>query len=377
VIRIIRLGLIAAAILITVLDIAGISGLPNTPYTGIRHNNLVFLEFAEDSPNRALPLEQGDEIVAVDGVAVRNINHFHFLTKSSDRGEPQVYTVARGYSVLEVTVKSIPQPAVRIYRRIAYSLTAFTFIFTFIFLGLVVIFRRPDQLGYLFTINYLAIAFLLTTRPVTSVPFFHLAGELVYDFLMAFFPAFFLHFLLIFPGKEIRSGSRRYLIRKTMYIPPTLIFLALFVVAMLRYSSGIERGIVLALNGVTSIYWLLYMLASVFFFVRTYITSDLIQKVKFRIATIGLTLGILPLLLIMVIRFFLPGVQIPHEHSAMLFLSFISASFAYAILRHEAFDLSFVFRAGLIFVMLTAVIAASIFIFGGFIGERSGPGCSS
>ena len=364
-IRFIRLGLIAAAILITVLDIAGISRLPNTPYTGIRHNNLVFFEFEENSPNRALPLEQGDEIVAVDGVEVRNINHFHFLTKSSELGEPQVYTVARGYSVMEVTVKSIPQPAVRIYRRIAYSLTAFSFIF----LGLVVIFRRPDQLGYLFAINYLAIAFLLTTRPVTSVPFFHLAGELVYDFLMAFFPAFFLHFLLIFPGKEIRSGSRRYLIRKTMYIPPTLIFLALFVVAMLRYSSGIERGIVLTLNGVTSIYWLLYMLASVFFFVRTYVTSDLVQKVKFRIATIGLTLGILPLLLIMVIRFFLPGVQIPHEHSAMLFLSFISVSFAYAILRHEAFDLSFVFRAGLFFVMVTAVIAAAIFIFGGFMGE--------
>ncbi len=364
-IRFIRLGLIAGAILITVLDIAGISRLPNAPYTGIRHNNLVFFEFEKESPNRALPLERGDEIVAVDGVDVRNINHFRSLTRLSPHGEPQVYTVARGYSVLEVTVQSIPQPAVRIYRRIAYSLTAFTFIF----LGLVVILRRPDQLGYLFTANYLAIAFLLTDRPVTTVPFFHLAGELVYDFLMAFFPAFFLHFFLIFPGKEIRSGSRRYLIRKTLYIPPTLIFLALFVVAMLRYSSGIERGIVLTLNGVMSIYWLLYMLASVFFFVRTYLTSDLIQKVKFRIAAIGLTIGILPLLLIMVIRFFLPGVQIPHEHIAVLFLSFISASFAYAILRHEAFDLSFVFRAGLFFVLVSAVLAAALFIFGGIMGE--------
>ncbi len=281
-IRFIRLGLIAGAILITVLDIAGISSLPNTPYTGIRHNNLVFFEFEDESPNRALPMERGDEIVKVDGVAIRNINHFRALTESSTQGEPQVYTVARGYSVLEVTVKSIPQPAMRIYRRISYSLTAFTFIF----LGLVVVLRRPDQLGYLFTVNYLTIAFLLTIRPVTPVPFFHLAGELVHDFLLVFFPAFFLNFFLIFPGKEIGSGTRRYIIRKALYIPPTLIFLALFVVAMLRYSSGIERGIVLLLNGATSICWLLYMLASVFFFVRTYITSDSIQKVKFRIAAI-------------------------------------------------------------------------------------------
>jgi sigma-B regulation protein RsbU (phosphoserine phosphatase) len=111
------------------------------------------------------------------------------------------------------------------------------------------------------------------------------------------------------------------------------------------------------------------MLGSVFFFVRTYLTSDRIQKVKFRIAAIGLTLGILPLLLIMVIRFFFPGVHIPHEHLAVLFLSFISTSFAYAILRHDVFDLSFVYRAGLFFVLVTAALAAALFIFGGFMGE--------
>jgi len=369
VIRFIRFGLIAGAILITVLDIVGISRLPDTPYTGIRHNNLVFFEIEDESPNGALPLERGDEIVAVDGIPVRNINHFRFLTESSTSLEAQVYTMARGYSVIEVTVERIPLPTKKVFRRVASSLTAFTFIF----LGLVVILRRPDQLGFLFTMNCLTLAFLFTIRPVSQVPFFHLAGELVYDFLMVFLPAFFLHFFLIFPGKEITSGSRRYLIRKALYIPPTLIFLALFIMAMLRYSSGIERGLVLALNGVTSIYWLLYMLASLFFFVRTYLTSDRVQKVKFRIAAIGLTLGVLPLLLTMVIRFFLPGVQIPHEHSAVLFLSFISASFAYAILRHDAFDVRFVFRAGLFVVLVPAVLATALFIGGGFMGENYSP----
>ncbi len=364
-IRFIRLGLIAGAILITILDIAGISRLPDTPYTGIRHNNLVFFEFEKESPNRLLPLERGDEIIGVDGVAVRNINHFRFLAESVSSEESQVYTVARGDSLLELNVQRIPRPAIKIFRRVASSLTAFTFIF----LGLVVILRRPDQLGFLFTINCLTFAFLLTIRPVSPVPFLHLAGELAYDFLMVFFPAFFLHFFLIFPGKEITSGSRRYLIRKILYIPPALIFLALFVVAMLRYSSGIDRGIVLTLNGVTSIYWLLYMLACVFFFVRTYLASDRIQKVKFRIATIGLILGLLPFLLIMVMRFFLPDVQIPHEHAAILFLSFISASFTYVILRHDAFDVRLVFRAGLFFVIVPAILGATLFIFGRSMGE--------
>jgi len=365
VIRFIRFGLITGAILITVLDIAGISRLPDTPYTGIRHNNLVFFEFDRESPNTALPLERGDEIIAVDGVTVRNINHFRFLTESVPSAESHVYTIARGYSVLELTVLKIPQPSFKIYERIVSSLTAFTFIF----LGLIVILKRPDQLGFLFTINCLTIAFLFTIRPITSILFFHLTGELVFDFMMVFFPAFFLHFFLIFPGREITTGSRRYLIRKTLYIPSTLIFLSLFIVAMLRYSSGIERGIVLALNGVTSIYWLLYMLASVLLFVRSYITSGRIQKVKFRITTIGLVLGILPLLSVMAIRFFLPGVQVPYENAPVLFLTLISASFAYAILRHDVFDLSFVFRAGLFFVLVPAALAAALFFFGGFMGE--------
>ena len=93
-IRFIRLGLIAGAILITVLDIAGISRLADTPCTGIRHNNLVFFEFEDESPNASLTLKRGDEIIAVDGIPVRNINHFRYLTESPGAYSPQVYTLS-------------------------------------------------------------------------------------------------------------------------------------------------------------------------------------------------------------------------------------------------------------------------------------------
>ena len=367
-IRFIRLGLIVGAVLITVLDIAGIASLPNTPFTGIRHNNLVFFEFEDESPNKALPLRRGDEIVAVDGVPVRNINHFRYLTESLPGMESQVYAIARGDSLSRVTVRSVPQPTRKIYWRLSSSLTAFTFIF----LGLVVILRRPDKLGFLFTANCLTIAFLFTMRPVASSPFLHLAGELVYDFIVVFFPAFFLNFFLIFPGKEVLRGSRRYFLKRILYIPPTMIFLALFFLAMLRYSSGVERGTVVLLNGVTSIYWLLYMLASVILFIRSYVVSDPPQRVKFRIVTAGLILGILPILTIMLIRFFLPDVRIPCEHVSVLFLSFISASFAYAILKHDVFDLRFVFRAGIFFVLVPAVLAAALSLGGKMMEERYG-----
>ena len=246
-IRFIRWCLISGALLITVLDIAGGSVFPDTPYTGIRHSNLVFREFDEDGPNADAPLERGDRILAVDGLQARNINHFRHLTESIEPGEAQVYTIARADSVFDVEIRSAPQPMLRIHRRIVSSLTAYTFIF----LSMIVIIRRPDILGVLFTVNCLSIAFLLTIRPVSGNEFLHLAGELVYDFLTVFFPAFFLHFFLIFPGKEIEAGTRRSLIRKMLYIPPSVLFLALFAAAMMRYSFGVRPGMLQALNGIT------------------------------------------------------------------------------------------------------------------------------
>jgi serine phosphatase RsbU (regulator of sigma subunit) len=364
--RLIRWGLITSAVLVTIIDIFGYTSFHDSPYTGIQHRNFVFYEFEPESPNIGLPLAIGDRIEAVDGTAVRNMNQFRYLTESSTPGEVQTYTISREDSTFEVTVRSIPQPASRIYRRTSVSLTAFTFII----LSLIVILRRPDILGYLFTVNCFIIAFLFTIRPVTPIRFLHLAGELVYDSLIVFFPAFFLHFFLIFPGKEIVEGTPRSRVKKVIYIPPTLLFFALFFLALIRYSSGVERDVVLILNMATSIYWIVYIVACVAFFIRTYLTSDRIQRVKFRIATLGVVLGVVPISSVMAVRNFLPDINIPHPHLSVLFLSFISASFAYAILKHDAFDLRFVFRAGLVFVIVPGVLAAIVLVLGGLMGER-------
>lgn len=363
-VRFIRWTLIAAAVLVAVLDLAGNYRFPYTPYTGLRHSNLVFHDIEDLSPNEGLPLERGDRIVAVDGEKVRNLNHYRYITERKGTGS-RPYTFARGDSLFRVEVESVLQPTEKVYRRISYSLTAFTFIV----LSLIVVMRRPDILGILFGINCVIIAFIFTGRPVTGVPIVHLAGELVYDLLLVFFPAFFLHFFMIFPGKEIEEGTRRSLVRRFLYIPPVLIFLALFVTAMLRYSSGVEESLLQVLNGVTSIYWMVYVLGSVVVFTRTYIVSDKVQRVKFRIATIGLVLGVLPVSAVMFVRQFMPSVELPFADASVLFLSFVSASFAYAILRHDAFDLRFVYGVGLVLVLVPAVLAAALFAYGGYMGD--------
>jgi sigma-B regulation protein RsbU (phosphoserine phosphatase) len=359
VIRFLRGVLVAGAVLITVLDIFGIEDFINSPCHGIRHNNLVFLEFEKDSPNRGAGLVSGDRILAVDGIPIHNIIHFKNVTYSNHAMIPQVYTMARGDSIFDVEITFNVQPNIKIFQKLAMSLTAFSFILV----GIYVILRRPDILGRLFAINCLCFSFLLTERPDTSIPILHILGELFYDGMFAFLPAFFLHFFLIFPGKYIHKGSRRSIVSRALYIPPAIIFTALFALALNNYPSNADTGFLPAINGVASIYWFIYMLCGVGLFIRTYVISDRVQRIKFRIAAMGLVAGTVPVTVIMLLRQFAPGLDIPHAYVSMLSLSFISISFGYAIIKHDAFDMRVVFKTGLAYVILPVILASLTYLF--------------
>ena len=79
VIRVIRVCLIATAILITILEFFGIRDFAKSPYTGISHQSLVVRNIEAKGPNEGLPVRPGDRIYAVDGEVVRNVNHFKYL----------------------------------------------------------------------------------------------------------------------------------------------------------------------------------------------------------------------------------------------------------------------------------------------------------
>ena len=364
--RILRVGIIAAAILIIVLEFFGIRDFSRSPYTGIRNHNLIFRSFREDSPNRHLSLRSGDRIVSVDGVVPRNLNHFNCLVYNKGELKDQIYMVARGDSVFHVTVSSIDQPQKQMLRKFSLMIVGITLVIV----GTIVILKRPDILGFLFTVNCLIFAFLLTDRPITSIRLFHIAGELLHDFCFIFLPAFFLHFFFIFPGKEITRGSRRSRAVDFLYLPPTLLFLSIFILALLSYSRGIRQEIIHSFETVTAIYWAVYMIASIVVFVRTYLMSERVQRIKFRIALLGVALGILPISAVMLITQFQRTFIVPYDHLAVLFLSFISISFAYTILKHDAFDLGIVFRKSTVYLLLTVLLVAAYYSLVNVLGER-------
>lgn len=367
-IRALRVSLIAAAILITLLEFFGIRDFSRAPYTGLSHQSLVIRDIERDGPNRDLPIRPGDRIYAVDGEIVGNVNHYKYLVYANTALRSQTYTMKRGDSLYQVDVTNTAQPKDRLGRKFALMVVGFTFILV----GFIVIMRRPDILGLLFAVNFVIFSFILTERPVTSVRLLHISGELVYDLLFIFLPAFFLHFSLLFPGRTTPGGTRRAKFIRILYIPSTVIFVLTFLLALSSYSGQNVYGAIRMVEALISIYWAAYFILILVAFIRTYVISDKAQRVKFRIVVIGLVLGIVPISLVMIIKQFLPGAIFSHAYLSAIFLSFIPISFAFSILRHGAMDLDIVLRKGVSFLMLIVLLAGLYSILVNVLGDRFG-----
>lgn len=366
--RIIRVVVLAAAVLVAVLGVLGFRDYSRSPYNGIQHHNLVVQGVAPKGPNRGLPLEPGDRIVAVGGVRLRNLNHYNYLISSNTGFAALRFTIARGDSTFAANVRHSAQPADRISRRLALTIVGCTLLFV----GFIVAVKRPDVLGLLFMVNCFILSFLITERPVTSVPVLQIGGELIYDFLFILLPATFLHFSLLFPGRDIERGTRRSRVIEALYFPPALIYLTTFVLALWNYSAGVRENVIDAVNSLTVVYWSLYMLSSIVVFVRTYATSERVQRVKLTIVAFGVALGIIPMSVLMLIKQFQPTAYVPLMPLSVLCLSLISISFAYAILKQGTFDIGIVLRGSLVYAVIAVLAVAFYYAVVSIVGERYG-----
>jgi len=364
-----RIAIVAFAALIAILGLLGFRDFTRSPYTGIQHYNLVIRAVEASSPNREAGLAPGDRILRVNGVHPRNINHYASLVASDRALRPLVFTIERGDSTFPVEVSCSMQPARHVSGKFSLLIVGLTFILA----GLVVITKRPDILGMLFTLNCFIFSFLMTERPVTAVPLFHIVGELLYDFLFIFLPAFFLHFFLLFPGREIERGTRRARLLGFLYLPPTILSLSTFVLALWQYSGGTDTRLgrmIDALNALVVVYWVVYVVLSLAVFIRTYIVSEKVQRLKLRIVILGVALGIVPITVLMLITQFRATGEVPARYLWSFCLSFMPISFAYAILKHDAFDLGIVLRKSLVYAILLVFVVALYYTFVTAIGQE-------
>lgn len=362
--------LFAAAMLVGLLHVLGFWQFLRSPYTGIYQRNLTITNIKEDSPNLEAGLERGDRILSLDGEILINVGHYNYLLRSDPSLAPRVMEIVRSGESRTITVASVPQPNWVLSRRVAVSFVAYTFLVV----GLLVYARRWDTLGTLFLVNCALIAFLLTIRPVWGGPRVWILGEVTYDALTLLLPTTFLHFFLVFPE---RSPHPRWLlrIRRWLYLVPVLLMVLTLTSVFLRV-RGAESfaGVMSLTTGLSSLYLFLFMVTALIIFIRAYFTSQKAVKEKIRFVIFGVLLGVVPFTLTILLKEFFPSWDFRYDYLSLIFLSFISISFGYAILKHGVLDLRIVVRRSLVYTILSAFIIALYYStvrwFGDIVAER-------
>lgn len=362
-----RLAYFAFVLAIVVLEFPGAAELTRSPDPGIHTRNMVIQRVRPDGPNRETNLLPGDEIYSVDGERIRNRYHYSSLLDANRAFEPMHYEVLRDGSLLSVQVEFGPIPGRRLIQHLGLLILALAFLSV----GTWVYVRRPDLLGSLFAVNCAFLAFLLMHRPSVSDPALQMINELAYDAVMLLYPAVYLHFFLVFPGRS-RTGStseRRWRLT-ALYAVPAALYTVSSVVVVTRFNlQPVAPDLVAVIMTASTLYFGLYILASLLLIVRSYRQSPRAQKQKLRVVTAGTLAGVIPFVVTLVIRQVAPGDDYFLEFASVLCLGFVPASFAYAILKHGAIELNHVVRRGLVYAVLTGAIIAVYYVLVASIGD--------
>jgi sigma-B regulation protein RsbU (phosphoserine phosphatase) len=362
-----RLGYFAFLLFILILEFPGAAELLHSPDPGIDTQNLVIQRVRETGPNGDNDLRPADLIFSVGGERIRNQFHYLNVISGNEQFAPMEYVVVRDGSRVAVEVLFGPVTG----RRQIQFLGSLILALAFLLVGTWVYLRRPDALGSLFALNCAILASFLTHRPSVSSPALQMGGELFHDAVMLAFPAVFLHFFLVFPGRPDRrkQSDRRWRL-VALYALPAALYVVTAMVVVSRFNlSPVSDGLVAAIMAASTLYFAAYIIASLVLFVRSYRRSPRAQKQKLRLVTAGILAGILPFVITMLVRQVATGENYFLELASVLCLGFVPATFAYAILKHGAIELNHVVRKGLVYAVLTGAVIAVYYVLVALLGD--------
>jgi sigma-B regulation protein RsbU (phosphoserine phosphatase) len=238
----------------------------------------------------------------------------------------------------------------------------------FVLLGGWVWSDRRDRLTRPFFLLTLLCGVLFAPPPTFASPIATLALDLLSLAATLLLPAAAIHFFSRFPEPPSARGTlpsavtTGYGISLLLYVP----WLAAILVG--ARERELVRPLISLLELAGMLWFVLGIVAGGALFVRSYLraaTPD--ARRRLRVALIGSALGFGPLLALIVVRSLSPATEIPGERFALLLTLLAPASFAYAIVVHQIFELRFALQSVRGLAMAGAVVA---FVFA--LAERPG-----
>lgn len=365
----IRRGLQSALLVLAVLTLVGMAvemvRLPSSPVLGMSERDTRVGLVRPGGPAWQAGLRDDDRILAIEGQPTARLADPSAFLRA--RGtQPSRLLVQRDGAEFAVTLVPEALVGAEMAWQIAHAVTAGATLL----IGTWVLRQRASELTVVFFAICWAIAFLSFRPAVPPGDLGPLVLKGAVTAVSAALPGVLLHFFLLFPFERRAVRTRPWLLG--LVYAPAFVFVPVNVGISLPALTGTterERLGALSEQGVAA-YWILALVLSLALFVGSFRSSALpVVRSKLRVTLFGALAGLLPLLVVLLLRAAWPGLHLPGDRLASVALVLVPATFGYAILRHGIFEAEILVQRGLVYSAATSAFVLLYFL--AFFGLRS------
>jgi two-component system, NtrC family, sensor kinase len=309
------------------------------------------------SPGAAAGIRPGDQLIAIDDIAVPNEKHVTQRLFRAGLWTQLRYKLSRNGEEFEARLITAPAQkplAIENYERVVGLL--------YLFIGLFIFIRRWNAPRAVHFYVFCLVSFILYS--------FHYSGKLDAFDLEVYWagvvaqmlaPTLLLHFALVFPGRQ-GAGTKSFLKIAAIYaLPATIVTIhALTAFNALGFVPSVRSRIVLEQieYGFLGVY---FLAAGLVFYLSYRRTRSGVLRQQLKWLTGGTLAGSLPFTVFYVLPYLLdPQSKSWMQYSAIT-LVLIPLCFGYAIIRYRLMDVDIIFKRGLAYTAATAAVAAIYF----------------
>jgi sigma-B regulation protein RsbU (phosphoserine phosphatase) len=362
------LGLFPALLLYALV---GFLSFDRAPDFGMKHRLFEVVRVIPGGPADRAGFRPGDRILTENGIprdeTLRLLRDHGRIRAGSEVS----FTVQRGDETLAFVVTASEKPRIEKLRMLARTAVAVCFLVV----GLVVYRNRTDLVARVFYLVGALFACMLIEPPATGDIRVQALIKIARDASVLFLPPLFLHFVLLFPHEKriprwlflLRplAVGRRAVLRFPLYAVSILLLGVTSFLTIRIFATGWSNPLSLSLfQFCAAVYLFVCFLAGVAAFVHSYAkTEDAAMRRKLRGVLIGTTAALVPTGVYSVMQQVSPGRELAWDPILTLLLILLPVSFGHAIVRYRLLDFELILKRGILYTLLTAVLATMYLVF--------------
>ncbi len=311
----------------------------------------------------------GDVVLSIGHISLQSGEEIEFALDGTAAGDTVSVRAQRGGRELEARL------VLRHRNTWRYTLVNLILGLFIIAIGAWVFFNKSHEqpARIFFGLGFsLGMAILISTArlPAGPQPWIYILPVL-YWFIYPLFPAFFLHFMTIFPREK--SALRSQKLQALLIYSPAVVFVALlqfFHLTALRSRQVEHFREYYQVFNFHRFYIIIFFLAALATLIHSYRTAESSgEKDKVRWILWGIAMGCAPFIVLWSIPLALGAAPLVPEEITSLALLITPLSFAFAIVKYQLLDIDAIINRSIVYGLLTGLIVGAYAILSGLAGH--------